>query len=219
MKKKWALITGASAGIGAEFASQLAAKGWSLVLIARRTDKLSEIKRMLIKKHQINCHALSIDLSKVKANQEIFNFCQENDIHISMLVNNAGYGIPGDIEATDWKTLQDMIQVMLSSLVELCHLFYPFMKRCHEGQIINVASIAGLMPAKAARTLYGSIKSFVINFTQSLHLEARDFNVHITALCPGFTYTEFHDVNGTRNLVKKVPKNYGWMLLMWFHKD
>ncbi len=209
-KQKWALITGASAGIGAEFAMQLAAKGWSLVLVARRIDKLAELKSTVTKQHQVDCRELVLDLSQVDANQQIFDYCQNNDISVSMLVNNAGYGVPGDFDAVDWSTHQDMLQVMLNSLVELCHLFYPYMKQTKNGHIINVASLAGLTPSTAGHTLYGAVKSFVIKFSHSLHLEAKDHHVHVTALCPGFTYTEFHDVNGTRSMVNKMSKKM-WM--------
>ncbi len=210
MNNKWALITGASAGIGAEFATQLAAKGWSLVLIARRADKLTELKEAITNQYPVACHSLVMDLSDTKANQSIFDYCQSNDIQVSMLVNNAGYGVPGDFDAVDWKTHQDMLQVMLNSLVELCHLFFPSMKQSQHGYIINVASLAGLTPPTAAHTLYGALKSFVIKFSHSLHLEAKDFSVHVTALCPGFTYTEFHDVNGTRSMVNQMSKKL-WM--------
>ena len=210
MQKKWALITGASAGIGASFAHQLAAKGWSLVLIARRQDKLVEIQKKLIQQYSIDCKNLSIDLSQVDANQQIFDFCTTQNITVSMLVNNAGYGVPGDFDSVDWKTHQDMLQVMLTSVVELTHLFYPKMKENQHGYIINIASLAGLAPPTAGHTQYGAIKSFLIKFSHSLHLESKEHGVHVTALCPGFTYSEFHDVNGTRSMVKKMSKKL-WM--------
>ncbi len=210
MSKNWALITGASAGIGASFAHQLAAKGWNLVLVARREDKLQKLQQQLIEKHEIDCLYLSKDLSLVDANQDTFDYCHQQGINISMLINNAGYGVPGDFDSVDWKTHHDMLQLMLTSVVELTHLFYPQMKATKKGYIINVASLAGLAPPSAGHTLYGAVKSFLIKFSQSLHLEAKDHKVHVTALCPGFTYTEFHDVNGTRNMVSKMSKKL-WM--------
>ncbi len=213
MKKKWALVTGASAGIGASFAKQLAAKGWSLLMVARREDNLVKLKDEIIKNHAVDCHHLAVDLATPNASEVIGSFCQQHDIQVSMLVNNAGYGVPGDFDDSDWKTHHDMLQVMLTSVVELCHLFYPGMKARQHGYIINVASLAGLVPPTAAHTLYGPVKSFLIKFSHSLHLEAKDFNVHVTALCPGFTYTEFHDVNGTRSLVNKLSKK------LWMHAD
>jgi short-subunit dehydrogenase len=208
--KNWALITGASAGIGAEFAHQLAAKGWSLVLVARREEKLVELQTKLQSQFDIECQYIAKDLSRVKANQEIFEYCQKQQISINMLINNAGYGVPGDFDAVDWQTHQDMLQVMLTSVTELTHLFYPVMKANKQGFIINVASLAGLVIPTAGHTLYGAVKSYLIKFSHSLHLEAKESNVHVTALCPGFTYSEFHDVNGTRSMVSKMSKKM-WM--------
>jgi len=213
MNKKWALITGASAGIGAHFAHQLAARGWSLLLIARREEQLKTIQKKITDTHSVSCHYLVCDLSENNANNMVYNYCVDNNIEISMLVNNAGYGVPGDFDAVDWQTHKDMLQVMLISLVELSHLFYPSMKSKKYGRIINVASLAGLAPSTAGHTLYGAVKSFVIRFSHSLHLEAKDHGVHVTALCPGFTYTEFHDVNGTRSMVSTMSKK------MWMSAD
>lgn len=208
--KNWALVTGASAGIGAEFAKQLAAKGWSLVLVARREDKLIELQSELKSQFNIACQYIAMDLSNTDANQQIFEFCQNQQIEITMLINNAGYGVPGDFDAVDWQTHQDMLQVMLTSVVQLTHLFYPYMKANKQGYIINVASLAGLVIPTAGHTLYGAVKSFLIKFSHSLHLEAKESNVNVTALCPGFTYSEFHDVNGTRGMVSKMSKKM-WM--------
>ncbi|MEZ5472300.1 MAG: SDR family oxidoreductase [Marinicella sp.] len=207
---KWALITGASAGIGAEFAQQLAAAGYSLLLVARREDKLLEIQSALQEKFNIECRYIVKDLSIPSANLEIFEFCHNNNIRISYLVNNAGYGVPGDFDSVDWETHHEMLQVMLTSVTELTHLFYPAMKAQREGFIINIASLAGLVIPTAGHTLYGAVKSYLIKFSHSLHLEAKDSNVHVTALCPGFTYSEFHDVNGTRGMVSKMSKKM-WM--------
>lgn len=210
MQQQWALITGASAGIGATFANQLAAKGWSVILVARRADKLNSLQHHITEKYQVDCKTLALDLSQIDASQQIFQYCQQQNIHISMLINNAGYGVPGDFDTVNWQTHQDMLQVMLNSVVELSHLFYPKMKQQQAGYIINVASLAGLVPPTAGHTLYGGVKSFMIKFSHSLHLEAINHNVHVTALCPGFTYTEFHDVNGTRSMVNKISKKL-WM--------
>lgn len=210
MQGQWALITGASAGIGAKFAEKLAAQGWSLLLIARRKDKLETVKQQVIAKYDVPCEILVADLSEVDANQKIFQFCEENNITIQMLINNAGYGVTGDFDDKDWKTHQDMLQVMLMSVTELSHLFYPKMKQLKSGNIINVASLAGFVPPTPSHTLYGAVKSYMIKFSHSLHLEAKDHHVHVTAVCPGFTYTEFHDVNGTRNNVNQMSKKL-WM--------
>ncbi|MCF6318169.1 MAG: SDR family oxidoreductase [Proteobacteria bacterium] len=208
--KRYALITGASAGIGKEFAQQLAKKGWNLLLVARREKTLKELSKQLSKKHNIDAKYFIADLSDITQPKNLYEFCQESNINIAMLVNNAGYGVPGDFENNDWMTHKDNLQVMLNSVVEICHFFYPDMIQQKYGRIINVASLAGFAPPTAGHTLYGGIKSFVIRFSHSLHLEGKDKGVHVTALCPGFTFTEFHDVNGTRKMVSKLPK-FMWM--------
>lgn len=208
--KKYALITGASAGIGLEFAKQLAQTGWNIILIARREDKLKSISKQLSTEYAVDVRFKTADLSDVKQPQILYNFCQEQNLTVAMLVNNAGYGVPGDFQKNSWKVHSDSLQVMLNSVVELCHLFYPKMLEQNYGRIINIASLAGFAPPTAGHTLYGATKSFLIRFSHSLHLEAKDKGVHVTALCPGFTYTEFHDVNGTRSMVSKLP-NFMWM--------
>jgi short-subunit dehydrogenase len=208
--KRYALITGASAGIGKEFAKQLAQLGWNLLLLARRQEKLEELSKQLSNQYNIDAQYYVCDLADPSQPQQIFQYCQQSQLDIAMLVNNAGYGVPGDFEKNDYTVHQDNLQVMLNSVVEICHLFYPLMIKQEFGRIINVASLAGFAPPTAGHTLYGGIKSFVIRFSHSLHLEALDKGVHVTALCPGFTYTEFHDVNGTRNMVSKLPK-FMWM--------
>ncbi len=208
--KRYALITGASAGIGEEFAQQLAKKGWNLVLIARREEKLKELSQQLGRDFGIDIRIYTADLSDQSIPVKLFNYCQDKELDVAMLVNNAGYGVPGDFEKNNWKTHNDSLQVMLNSLVELCHLFYPQMLTNKYGRIINVASLAGFAPPTAGHTLYGATKSFVIRFSHSLHLEGKGKGIHVTALCPGFTYTEFHDANGTRKMVSKLPK-FMWM--------
>ncbi|MCX7543817.1 SDR family NAD(P)-dependent oxidoreductase [Marinicella gelatinilytica] len=207
---KYALITGASAGLGACFAQQLAQRGWSLILIARRTDRLQQLAQQLQHQHNIDAQIITADLAQADAAQKIYQHCQTQQWSVAMLVNNAGYGLPGDFDEPSWPQHQAQLNVMLNSLVELTYLFYPAMKKARYGRIIQVASLAGLAPPTAGHTLYAPMKSFVIKFAHSLHLEGKDFGVHVSALCPGFTYTEFHDANGTRHRMNKLSKSL-WM--------
>lgn len=210
INNKYALITGASAGIGKSFAQQLAQQGWNLILVARRQDSLQNLATEIKSQHNIDCQVICQDMAEPNASQNIFKSCQEQQLNVAMLINNAGYGVPGDFEAVDWSTHSAMLQVMLNSVVELTHLFYPLMQQAKYGRIIQVASLAGITPSTAGHTLYGAVKSFLVKFGHALHLEGKDHGVHVTALCPGFTYTEFHDVNGTRPMVSKLPKSL-WM--------
>ncbi len=209
----YALITGASAGLGKEFARQLAASGLNLVLTARREEQLHELARQLQQTHGIQALVFPGDLANEDEPQRIFNFCQQNGIVIEWLVNNAGFGLPGEFDTHPWDMHKRTLQVMLTAPVHLCHLFYPGMKARGKGYILNIASLAAFAPPTAGHTLYEAIKSFLVKFSQSLHLEGKDHGVHVTAVCPGFTYTEFHDVNGTREMVSRLPKS------MWMHAD
>ncbi len=128
---------------------------------------------------------------------------------VDALVNNAGYGLPGTYIRTDWREQQAFLQVLVTAVCELTHRLAPGMAERGFGRVINVASVAGLVPAMPSHTLYGPAKSFVVKFSQSLHLEMLGKGVHVTALCPGLTYSEFHDVNGMRAQMGRIPQ------LMW----
>lgn len=206
----YALITGASAGLGLAFAEQLAAQKHNLILVARRADRLQNITRELQSQHGIDACFIVADLADIDSPDLIYQQCRDNNWSVDVLINNAGYGVPGDFDQVDWHTHQAQLNVMLTNLVKLTYLFYPAMKAAGQGGILQVASLAGLAPPTAGHTLYGPMKSFVIKFAHSLHLEARDFGVHVTAVCPGFTYTEFHDVNGTRSRMNTLSKSL-WM--------
>jgi short-subunit dehydrogenase len=209
-QKPWALVTGASAGIGAEFCRQLAAQGYQLVLVARRADKLQTVADELRESHDANSRIISADLSKPDACQLIVKRLEEENIHIEYLVNNAGYGLPGSFHVPDWQEHADFIQVMMTAVCDLTWRLLPGMHKRGKGFIVNVASVAGLVPSSAGHTLYGASKSFLIKFSESLAQENEATGVKVTALCPGFTYSEFHDVNNTREVVNQLP-SYLWL--------
>jgi short-subunit dehydrogenase len=208
--KKTALITGASAGIGAALARVFAANGFDLVLTARRADRLDALAGELRSAHGRTVHVVAADLADPAAPARIFDEVTRAGATIDALVNNAGYGLPGKFLNSSWATHRDFLQVMAISVAELCHLFAPGMAGRRRGWIINVASTAGLVPGSAGHTLYGAVKSLVIRFSESLALELRPQGVNVTALCPGFTYSEFHDVNGMRRQVSQLP-TWMWM--------
>ena len=209
-QKPWALVTGASAGIGAEFCRQLAAQGYQLVLVARRADKLQAIADELRNSHGANSLIITADLSKKEACEEIVKRLEDENVHIEYLVNNAGYGLPGSFHVPEWQEHTDFIQVMMTVVCELTYRLLPGMQERGRGFIVNVASVAGLVSSSAGHTLYGASKSFLIKFSQSLALENASKGVKVTALCPGFTYSEFHDVNNTREMISQLP-DYLWL--------
>ena len=130
---------------------------------------------------------------------------------VDALVNNAGYGVPGTYAATRWEDQQAFLQVLLTAVCELTHRTLPGMLERKFGRIVNVASLAGLAPGAPGQTLYGATKAFLVRFSQSLHLETQGTGVHVSALCPGFTYSEFHDVTGTRGRVQEGVPAWMWL--------
>jgi hypothetical protein len=205
-----ALITGASAGIGKELAEVFARHGFNLVLTARRLDRLESLGADLSRRHGCRVLVVAEDLSDPAAPARIVARVNEAGITVDALVNNAGYGLTGTFASTTWEQQAAFLQVMVTAVAELTHRFLPGMLERGHGRIINVASLAGLVPGTAGHTLYGASKALLIKFSQSLAAEVTSRGVNVTALCPGFTYSEFHDVNGTRPLVSQMP-SFMWM--------
>jgi len=201
----WALVTGASAGIGAEFCRQLAGQGYQLVLVARRTDKLQALADELQHLHATQSLIITADLAQKDACQAIIRRLEQENISVEYLVNNAGYGLPGSFHVPGWQEHADFIQVMMTAVCELTRCILPGMRERGRGFIVNVASVAGLVSTTAGHTLYAASKAFLIKFSEALALENVQNGVKICALCPGFTYSEFHDVNGTREMISQLP--------------
>jgi short-subunit dehydrogenase len=204
------LITGASAGIGAALARVFAAHGWDLALTARRTERLEALAAELAAAHGVEAFAIPADLADPGASDLILRAVEGRGRVVAGLVNNAGYGLNGSFATTRWSDQAAMIQVMLTAVCELTHKTLPGMTERGFGRILNVASVAGLMPGSPGQTLYTPIKAFLVRFSETLHLEAAGRGVHVTALCPGFTYTEFHDVNGSRGRMEKITPKWLW---------
>jgi len=210
MNPRTVLITGASAGIGDAFAEVFALEGFNVVLTARREDRLRAVAARLQERFGVQVHVVPADLSAPGAAATLWREVEARGLVIDALVNNAGYGIPGAFIASDWPRHAALVQVMIVSLAELTHLALPGMIARGYGRIINIASLAGLVPAPAGHTLYAASKAFVIKFSESLGAEVRASGVHVTALCPGFTRSEFHDITGTRAKVAQLPP-WMWM--------
>jgi uncharacterized protein len=203
-----ALVTGASSGIGAAFAREYARRGIPLVLTARRIDRLEALAAEL--RTQVPVEVIAADLARRDAAAGLVEELQRRQVRVAHLVNNAGYGVPGRFLSSDWAVHADFLQVLVTSVAELTWRLLPAMEAAGHGRVINIASLAGLTPPSAGHTLYGAAKAFVIRFSESLAEETRLRGVHVTAVCPGFTYSEFHDTNGMRERVSKLPK---WLWL------
>jgi short-subunit dehydrogenase len=189
-ESKLALITGASSGIGAEFARQLAARGYDLILTARRQPRLTELAQELESTFQVHVETLSADLATDAGLQALAERIRTLPA-LDMLVNNAGFGTHGTFQEVDSNKHAAMLQVHVTASVLLTHAALAGMIARHQGYIINVASMAGLIPIRSV--LYGTTKAFLVNFSEALQNQVRGTGIRVQALCPGFTYTEFHD--------------------------
>jgi short-subunit dehydrogenase len=209
-EKLTALVTGASAGIGKAFADVFAKYGFNLVLTARREERLQALAEELSKKHSVAATVIPADLADPKAPAKLIEDVKGRGLRVDALINNAGYGVPGAYASTKWEDQRDFIQVLTTAPCELAHLVLPDMIARRQGYIVNIASLAGLLPGTSGSTLYGASKSFMIQFSRSLNMETQGQGVNVTAVCPGFTYSEFHDVTGTRAQVSRMPR-FMWM--------
>jgi uncharacterized protein len=195
---RWAraLITGASAGIGASIARQLAADGVDLVLVARRTARLDELRDELLGAHPArHVEVLAADLAVPEGVALVAARLAAQDRPVDLLVNNAGFGLAGRVWERPVEDALAQIDVNVRALVHLAHAAASSMTRAGCGTIVNVSSIAGLQPSPG-HAVYAATKSFVTTFSESLALELRGTGVTVTASCPGLTHTEFHAVSG-----------------------
>lgn len=213
MEKRLCLVTGASAGIGAEFARQYAALGWDLALTARRSERLEALAAELRAAHGVDVLVIAEDLADPGAPARLISAIAAQGGGVDGLVNNAGYGLPGTFFNTRWAEQASFLQVLYTAPIELTHRVLPGMAERGYGRIINVASLAGYAAGSAGHTLYASVKAGLIKFSESVNAECAALgkgDLHCTALCPGFTWSEFHDVNGTRDMTNQMPR-WMWM--------
>lgn len=205
------LITGASAGIGAALARVCAGRGYDLILTARREGPLESLAEELSAAYGVAVAVIPADLADPDALARLVEAIAARGLVVDGLINNAGFSRTTGLLSTDPADHAAMIRVMLSAPVELSRLLLPGMVARGWGRVLNVASLAGQMPATGGDTLYGPIKSFLIKASQGLHLETQGTGVHVTVLNPGYTLTEFHDVNGSREQVSSAYPAWMWM--------
>ncbi len=205
MTRRFCLVTGASAGIGRAFAELYAARGCDLAITARRGDRLEEVAQDLRSRFDVEVECIAADLADPSAPKTIVEaLVRPADI----LINNAGYGVRGGFSRPAWETHTTFLQVMVEAPLALSHLVLPGMTARGYGRIVNVASVAGLIPTTPGQPLYGAAKAFMIKASLGVSLEMKGRGVNVTALCPGFTRTEFHDVAGMTEALKSLP---GWI--------
>ena len=189
------LITGASTGIGAEFARQFAARGHDLVVVARSADKLNDLAARLRVAHGVEVTVLAMDLSLPTAAGELWQQTNRLGLEIAVLVNNAGFGTHGDIADADPQRLEEAVELNCRTVVGTTARYLPQMRARGAGTIINVASIAAFQPLPKM-AVYGASKAFVLSFTEALWAEERKHGVRVLAVCPGLTDTPFFELAG-----------------------
>jgi short-subunit dehydrogenase len=192
---KWALVTGASAGIGVALARDLAASGTHLVLTARRKDRLEELAKELRAAHGVMTEVFAADLADPNASEKIFAFTQEHGLEVDLLINNAGFGRYGEFHSVEKQRLLDMVQVNCNAVVHLTRLYLPQMVARRRGDVLILASTASFQAVPYIST-YAATKAFDLLFAEGLAEEMKPYGIRVCALCPGSTESEFHAVSG-----------------------
>jgi len=200
------LITGASSGIGLELARVMARNGINLVLTARREERLNQLKKELENQYSVRVHFIPLDLAKPESPQQLYNFCQKEELNIDILINNAGIGDYGLFQKNEWEKTATMIDLNMKSLTHLTRLFLPDMIQRKNGRIMNVASTASFQPGPLMSVYYAT-KHYVLAFSEALANEVAEHNVTVTALCPGPTKSEFQETANMQKskLVDRLP--------------
>ncbi|MEG0129023.1 SDR family NAD(P)-dependent oxidoreductase [Clostridium sp.] len=209
MNRKIAVITGATSGIGKEFAIRLAEKGYDLLLTGRREKLLNEVKSYIEREYKVNVILFIVDFNNNEEFNKLLNYI-EGINNIEFLVNNSGHGAKDTFTKDNVKNQLDMVGVHILAVIKLCHLIGNKMKKNKKGYIINVSSIASFNSFPTSG-MYCATKGFLTSFSQSLALELEDFNINVQALCPGFTRTDFHsklNMDGNKLKNKGIVK---WM--------
>jgi uncharacterized protein len=207
-KNRTAVVTGASAGIGKAFAEQLAALGYDLVVVARREERLHELQEQVQREHGVRVEVCPADLADEEQVERVALMLEQRD-DVEVLVNNAGFGVSGRFHEADVVKNMDMIRVHVLATVRLTHAVLGQMVSRDCGYVINVSSLAGFLTAPGAVS-YCATKAYLNSFSKSVQSELTDTAVRIQALCPGFTYSEFHDLPDAKMDRSLLPR-FMWM--------
>ncbi|PIQ85820.1 MAG: hypothetical protein COV74_07330 [Candidatus Omnitrophica bacterium CG11_big_fil_rev_8_21_14_0_20_45_26] len=218
---QWALVTGASSGIGEAFAYRFAREGRSVILVARSKEKLHTLAKVIQERYHVQTLVIASDLSQTGAPQDVYDFVKSNAIEVDCLINNAGFGAVTEVMEIDLKRQLEMIDLNVKSLVALSYLFLKEMKKNQRGCIMNVSSTASFQ-SMPYFTTYAATKAFVTSFTEGLWYECRGTGVRIVNLCPGRTKTNFGAAAGQpKNIKDSRPTQtaeevaeYGWRAFM-----
>jgi short-subunit dehydrogenase len=203
-----ALVTGASAGIGAAFARAYAARGFDLALVARRADRLEALAAELSAAHGIEAFAIPADLAAFDACDVVLAAVAARGRVVDVLVNNAGFSIAQSFTGVPWSRQRDFLMTLVVNACGLAHGVIPGMAARGCGSIVNVGSMAAFAPGVAGHSLYPGAKSLMVSWSQSLAAELKGSGVKVTVTCPGFTLTEFAEANGTKAVMDAAPRRF-----------
>jgi len=195
LKNRWALVTGASSGMGADFARILASMGCHIILVARRQERLEALKEEIIAGYGVSVKVIPMDLSLTESSHQLYDQLKTENIVVDVLINNAGFGIYGEFLDIDWERNHQMLQLNMMTVAHLTWLFTRDMRSRNFGYILQIASNGAYQPSPLYAA-YSASKSFVLSLGEALNYELRDTNVKCTTLSPGITVTEFHQVAG-----------------------
>lgn len=191
---KYALVTGASSGIGWHISRELAARGYSLIAVSNQAKQLKDLKTELEGSYQITIHTIDSDLSDPASAKSIYDYCQKHKLKVEVLVNNAGMFVYGETVGADMEKIRAILQLHMNTPVMLCRLFGSLMEQDQKGYILNVSSISAVMPYPTI-SLYGPSKTFLRKFTRAFRIEMKKSGVKVLCLLPGGTVTALYDTD------------------------
>lgn len=212
MTKRTALVTGASAGLGREFARQLAAAGDNLLLVARRIEPMQALADELGGAHGIDVGIIQADLSDPAAPGALYDEICSRNLQVDVLINNAGSSGPDLLQDRNWQDSHQYLELMMNSVAAMCHFFIPGMQQRGFGRVLNVASVAGQITVSGDYS-YGPTKAYLIALSRALSASLRGDGVNVLALCPGFTHTDFHASEKLTRMKKSTPG------FIWYDAD
>ena len=204
MENTYALVTGATSGIGLEISKNLAKRGYNLILVSRTTEKLDQTSKKLIQNFNIKCDYFSSDLTLIESPDEIYQFTSQKKYKVSILVNNAGYALPKAFHENSMEDEERCLRVLGTSVIALTKKYINDMIANGGGKIMIVSSVAAFAPASSLQSLYGPVKTFMNRFSESLSFYNK-YGITSTAVCPGYTVTNFHTASGVQKEMDSVP--------------
>lgn len=205
MKNNYALVTGATSGIGLEIARSLAKRDYNLILVARREEQLNTVASEIKSDYGVDVEVFSADLANPQAPDDIYAFCNSKNINVEILINNAGYALPNQFHKTPMQDEEDCLRVLGISVIALTKIFLPNMLERGSGKIMIVSSVASFAPPSTIQVLYGPVKTFMNRFSDGLNINYKHKGITSTSVCPGYTVTGFHTASGTQEQMDNVP--------------